>query len=135
MHSTIGFTLVLGLVASVCAGPYAPQSSWGGQSPPAPDANGSPSGAASSEQIFYGRFISTPSIDELLIQTGAVLVSNNNGSATILNAVWDVQSPEDAQAQFNVGSEVPVIQAADDGFFFPGFIGILCWMRSSYLPD
>lgn len=99
---------LLGLATCVCAGVVHTPSSQHG---------------AGCEQIFYGRFISTPSLDVLQIQTGAVLVSSNDGSATITKTIWDVKSPEDARTQLEVGSDVPIIYASDDGFFFPGFIG------------
>ena len=73
--------------------------------------------------IYFGRFISTPKPDELLIQTGAVLVSSRDGRGRIEKVDWTVNGPNDALSKF--GIEVPVITAQDNGFFFPGFIGML----------
>lgn len=71
--------------------------------------------------IYFGRFISTPKPDELLIQTGAVLVSSRDGRGFIEKVDWTASGPNDALSKF--GIEVPVITASDRGFFFPGFIG------------
>lgn len=71
--------------------------------------------------IYFGRFISAPSPDELLIRTGAVLVSNRDGRGIIEKTDWTVNGPNDALSKF--GIEVPVVTAPDNGFFFPGFIG------------
>ena len=75
------------------------------------------------QQIFYGRFISTPTPDNLLIATGAVLVTSSDGTGYIQATAWDTTDPTDAAARLGVGADVPVIQAGDNGFFFPGFIG------------
>ncbi len=71
--------------------------------------------------IYFGRFISTPQPDELLIQTGAVLVDRKDGRGVIEKVDWAVNGPNDAISKFGV--EAPVVTAGDDGFFFPGFIG------------
>jgi guanine deaminase len=70
--------------------------------------------------IYFGRFISAPTPDSLLILTGAVLVSNNDGHGTIEKADWTVNGAADALSKFN--EEVPVVTANENGFFFPGFI-------------
>lgn len=72
--------------------------------------------------VYYGRFISAPTPDELLIQTGAVLVSSRDGRGIIEKADWRVTGAEDALAKF--GIEVPVVTSGEHGFFFPGFIGM-----------
>jgi hypothetical protein len=73
------------------------------------------------KRIYYGRFISTPKPDELLIRTGAVLVDRTDGGGVIEKAIWSVNGPEDAVSK--LGVEAPVITAKETGFFFPGFIG------------
>ncbi|KAK4946549.1 hypothetical protein LTR10_014401 [Elasticomyces elasticus] len=72
------------------------------------------------ETIYFGRFISAPQPDELLIRTGAVLVNRNDGKGVIKKADWTVTSSSDAASKFGV--EAPVVVAKDSGFFFPGFI-------------
>ena len=74
------------------------------------------------QAIYFGRFISAPKPDELLIQTGAVLVSSRDGKGVIEKADWTVNGPNDALSKFAI--EVPVITVPDNGFFFPGFIGM-----------
>lgn len=74
--------------------------------------------------IYFGRFISTPQPDELLIRTGAVLVNTKDGRGVIEQADWTVNGPNDAASKFGV--EAPVVTAKDNGFFFPGFIGECC---------
>lgn len=71
--------------------------------------------------IYFGRFISTPKPDELLIRTGAVLVDRNDGRGVIEKVDWTVSSHEAARSSFEV--EAPVIATKDNGFFSPGFIG------------
>lgn len=71
--------------------------------------------------IYFGRFISAPKPEELLIQTGAVLVSSRDGRGVIEKVDWTVNGPNDALSKF--GIEAPVVTAHDNGFFFPGFIG------------
>lgn len=75
------------------------------------------------QQVFFGRFISTPAQDVLSIETGAVLVNSSDGRGVIENAVWNVTDIGSALQQLGAGSNATVIYAADDGFFFPGFIG------------
>jgi guanine deaminase len=70
--------------------------------------------------IFFGRFISTPTPDDLLIQTGAVLVSSTDGHGTIEKVDWTVNGASDASSKF--GEEVPVVTTGENDFFFPGFI-------------
>jgi hypothetical protein len=78
---------------------------------------------ATTRQIFYGRFISAPTPDELVVENGAVLVVDTDGRGTIQQVAWNLTGPEEAPAALGVDDDVPVIEAADDGFFFPGFIG------------
>jgi hypothetical protein len=79
------------------------------------------------KRIYFGRFISTPAPDELLIRTGAVLVDRKDGRGVIEKANWSVNGPNDAASK--LGVEAPVITAPDNGFFFPGFIGERAWPR------
>jgi len=72
--------------------------------------------------IYFGRFISTPTPTELLIRSGAVLVAGEDGSGVIEEVDWEVKDPEEAKRKFGM---VDVVTAGkDDGFFFPGFIGM-----------
>lgn len=112
------FVAGLFLVASATASPWG---TWSSTSSASSSPSASPSG--STQQVFFGRFISTPSPDQLSINTGAVLVSSSDGRGTIQNAVWNVTDAATALSSLGVASNVPVIYAADDGFFFPGFIG------------
>lgn len=73
------------------------------------------------EIIYFGRFVSTPTPDELQIRTGAVLVDSSDGKGIIQKADWTVASPDDAIIKFGV--KAPVVIAKENGFFFPGFIG------------
>jgi len=75
--------------------------------------------------IYFGRFISTPVQDELLIRTGAVLVSSQDGRGVIEKADWSVNGPDEAVSKFGV--DAPVVTAKENGFFFPGFIGEQLW--------
>lgn len=75
------------------------------------------------QQVFYGRFISTPTPDEVVIQNGAVLVSSDDGIGTIVASTWDADSLENAIQQLGAPNETVVVQSGEDGFFFPGFIG------------
>lgn len=75
------------------------------------------------EQIFLGRFISTPSPNELLIQEGAVLVSSADGRGVINAVAWNVSNPTAAIAALGAGNGTPVVTSNEQGFFFPGFIG------------
>lgn len=91
--------------------------------------------STNTQQVFYGRFISAPGPEDLSIKTGAVLVSTSDGRGVIEKTVWNVTDVNAATAQLGVGADVPVIQSADDGFFFPGFIGkchLLYW-RVNYV--
>jgi len=74
------------------------------------------------ETIYFGRFISAPRPDDLLIRTGAVLVDRSDSRGLIKKTDWTVKSPSDATSKFGV--EAPVVIAKDNGFFFPGFIGM-----------
>ena len=76
---------------------------------------------ASSKRIYFGRFISTPSPNQLLIRNGAVLVSSRDGHGVIEKTDWTVNGPKEAMGKF--GTEVGVVTTSDQGFFFPGFIG------------
>ncbi|KAK4945725.1 hypothetical protein LTR10_015073 [Elasticomyces elasticus] len=117
------FLAGLFLVAAATASPWGPSASWESwtaTSSSSASPGASPSG--STQQVFYGRFISTPNPDQLSINTGAVLVTSNDGRGTIQNAVWNVTDVQTALSSLGVDASVPVIYAADDGFFFPGFI-------------
>ena len=83
------------------------------------------------QTIYYGRFIDVPSPEELRIRTGAVLVSNLDGRGVIEKADWSVNGPVDAPSR--LGVEAPVVVAAEDSFFFPGFIGRLLLQELSFL--
>ena len=72
--------------------------------------------------IYFGRFISVPTPAELLIRSGAVLVVGGDGSGTIEQVDWEVESAEEAKRRF--GEEADVVIGDKDGFFFPGFIGM-----------
>jgi hypothetical protein len=73
------------------------------------------------ETIYFGRFVSAPTPNELLIRTGAVLVDSKNGKGVITKADWTIDGPDGAVSKFGV--EAPVVTSKDNGFFFPGFIG------------
>lgn len=73
------------------------------------------------EIIYFGRFVSTPTSDELQCRTGAVLVDKSDGKGIIQKADWTITSPGDAISKFGV--KAPVVIAKENGFFFPGFIG------------
>ena len=75
------------------------------------------------QTIYCGRFIDTPSADELRIRLGALLVGSKDGRGMIEKADWTVNGPNDAASK--LGVEAPVVTAKDDGFFFPGFIGLV----------
>ena len=72
--------------------------------------------------IYFGRFISTPTPTELLIRSGAVLVAGEDGSGVIEEVDWEVKDPEEAKRKF--GMVDVVTTGNDNGFFFPGFIGM-----------
>ncbi len=78
-------------------------------------------GRMGQETIYFGRFVSAPTPDELLIRTGAVLVDSKNGKGVITKADWTIDGPNGAVSKF--GGEAPVVMPKDNGFFFPGFIG------------
>jgi hypothetical protein len=84
--------------------------------------------------IYFGRFISTPTPTELLIRSGAVLVIGEDGSGVIEEVDWEVKDQEEAKSKFGVADVVTT--GNNDGFFFPGFIGMahffgsLCCGRS-----
>ncbi|KAK5250633.1 hypothetical protein LTR40_011477, partial [Exophiala xenobiotica] len=113
-------TTVVLLAAAATAHPGHPEASSWSAWPSASGSNGTSNDTT--QQVFFGRFISAPSPSELSIQTGAVLVTSSDGRGTIEAAVWDVQDVQSAISQLGVSNEVPVVYAADDGFFFPGFI-------------
>lgn len=76
----------------------------------------------SQQTIYFGRFIDTPSAEEIRIRTGAVLVNSKDGHGIIEKADWTVNGPNDAASK--LGVEAPIVTAQDNGFFFPGFIGM-----------
>lgn len=76
-------------------------------------------------QIFFGRFISTPAPDQLLIQQGAVLVSSGDGRGFINAVAWNVSDPGAAITALGAASGTTIITSDDQGFFFPGFIGMM----------
>lgn len=79
--------------------------------------------AHATQQVFYGRFISTPQPDRLLIQSGAVLVNDTDGTGVITKTAWNVTDLEKALSQLDASKDVLVVRASEEGFFFPGFIG------------
>jgi hypothetical protein len=111
------------LAATVSAHPWVSSAVWGAW--PAASTTPSAQSASPTKQVFYGRFISAPSGDELSIKTGAVLVSSSDGQGVIEAAVWDVEDVASAISQLGASGDTPVVQATDSGFFFPGFIGKL----------
>jgi hypothetical protein len=99
------------------------------------------SNSTGAPQIFFGRFISTPDPDTLLIQTGAVLVTSENGRGYINATTFDLAdglnaSTASVAAALGVGDDVPVTTIADgdDAFFFPGFIGTFPTFPVQYRP-
>lgn len=78
--------------------------------------------------IYFGRFISTPTPTELLIRSGAVLVAGEDGSGVIEEVDWEVKDPEEAKRKFGIADVETT--GNDDGFFFPGFIGMSHFFRS-----
>lgn len=86
------------------------------------------------QTIFFGRFIDTPSPDDLRIRTGAVLVSGTDGRGVIEKINWTIKEANDATSKFGVGNDVPIVTAKENGFFFPGFIG-WCFPPVSPLND
>lgn len=111
MNLTLLQAVVFGLFQYVLCSPY--HSNYGRQ-----DGNSS-----TKQQIFYGRFISTPDSTTLSIRSGAVLVTSDNGKGYINATNFNITRPEDAAAALGADSDVTVFQAPDNGFFFPGFIG------------
>lgn len=77
------------------------------------------------ETIYFGRFISTPQPEQLLIRTGAVLVDRKDGRGVIKKADWTVNGPSDALSK--LGVDAPVVTTPESSFFFPGFIGKFFW--------
>ncbi|KAK5942633.1 hypothetical protein PMZ80_005198 [Knufia obscura] len=78
---------------------------------------------AGRKQIFVGRFISAPGPNDLLIQEGAVLVSSTDGHGIIEKTSWTAQNSKDALTEFGLSEkDVEVVEAHQNGFFFPGFI-------------
>ena len=80
----------------------------------------------SKKTAYVGRFISTPTPDELLIRTGAVLVSSSDGHGVIEKVDWTVNGANEALSKFG---DVAVVTAGGQGFFFPGFIGRLISLK------
>lgn len=74
--------------------------------------------------LLYGRFISAPGPEELLIKEGALLVSSDDGHGIIEKVNWDVRDVKDAMEGFGVkDGDVKVYETGAEGFWFPGFIG------------
>lgn len=97
----------------------------GHPNPNPPPHTGSNDGNYASEQIFLGRFVSTPTPDQLSIEQGAVLVSSTDGKGFIKAVAWNVSDAMTATSALGVDSGTMVVTAGDNGFFFPGFIGML----------
>ena len=76
------------------------------------------------EQIFVGRFVSTPTPGQLFIEQGAILVSGADGRGFIKAIAWNVSDGTTAASALGVDSGTTVVTAGDNGFFFPGFIGM-----------
>ena len=74
--------------------------------------------------IYFGRFVSTPTPADLLIRSGAVLVTGEDGAGVIEDADWEVESAEEAKRKFRAEADV-VVTGDEHGFFFPGFIGMV----------
>ena len=75
------------------------------------------------KNVYYGRFISAPGAEELLIQQGAVLVSGTNGVGLIEKVDWTVTTPAEALTALGVEqADVNFVETSEDSFFFPGFI-------------
>ncbi|KAK5081977.1 hypothetical protein LTR05_007119 [Lithohypha guttulata] len=73
--------------------------------------------------IFFGRFISAPGPESLLIRQGAVLVSSSNGHGVLEKTDWTLITPAAAFKAFGVEEQdVDFHQTMNNGFFFPGFI-------------
>ena len=105
--------VLLGCIVYALAHPAPSPRPYGGQI----------AGRDTSQQIFLGRFISTPTADELLIEFGAVLVSSSDGKGIITAVAWNVSDAASAVTALGAASGTTVFTADDNGFFFPGFIG------------
>ena len=76
--------------------------------------------------LYFGRFISTPTPTDLLIRQGAVLVGGDDGQGVIIDVTWDVESIGEALSILSgPGSVDGVVIASNNGFFFPGFVGMM----------
>lgn len=83
-----------------------------------------PTATPNQRTIYYGRFICTPTPDELLIREGAVLVVGGSGSGVIEDVDWEVDNAEEARERFAKGGDGDLVMGVEHGFFFPGFIGM-----------
>lgn len=72
--------------------------------------------------IYFGRFIDTPTADEIRIRTGAVLVSRCDGHGLVEKAAWDFDQMLEAHEKLGVQKDVDIVTCPAEGFFFPGFI-------------
>ena len=81
------------------------------------------------DKIYFGRFVSVPTPAELLIRSGAVLVVGEDGGGTIEEVDWEVKSADEAKRKLGGEADVLVVTGDQDGFFFPGFIGMLANSR------
>src|SRR5689334_4960354 len=77
--------------------------------------NGKVAGSDAAPQIFFGRFISTPTPDQLLIQQGAVLVSSGDGKGFINAVAWNVSDPGAAITALGAASGTTIITSDDQG--------------------
>ena len=90
----------------------------------ASDLPGTPASGDTKDQVFFGRFISTPTKDELQITEGAILVSGGKEGGVILTSAWGIKKLKQALKALGVEEEeVEIYQTGEQGFFFPGFIG------------
>jgi hypothetical protein len=75
----------------------------------------------SQQMIYSGRFIDTPTPNDIRIREGAVLVSNQDGTGVIEKADWTGSGS--ATALQAMCPDAQVVESTTNGFFFPGFIG------------
>lgn len=76
----------------------------------------------SGRTLFFGRFISTPGPETLLVQQGAVLVSSTDSKGVIDKVDWTVRSSGEALARWHLDQDLIVFRSTENGFFFPGFV-------------
>ena len=76
------------------------------------------------KKVYCGRFISTPMPTELSIKLGAVLVTT---VGVIERVWWDAEDEVEGRLRIELDEEVDFVKAenVENGFFFPGFIGML----------